>query len=92
MTAPVGSFPPNSFGLYDMIGNVYEWCLDVKHDNYLGAPTDGSARLEKGPDGRRINRGGSWLYRSIDAEVAGRCWEHPAKSQNNYGFRVLMEK
>lgn len=92
MTSPVGSFPPNGFGLYDMIGNVYEWCLDAKHDNYLGAPTDGSARLDDGPDGRRVNRGGSWYYLPGDAVVTVRCWEHPDKSQKDFGFRVLMEK
>lgn len=91
MTAPVGSFPPNGYGLYDMIGNVYEWCLDTKHDSYLGAPTDGSARLDEGPDGRKISRGGSWLYPPGDAEVAGRCWDPPNKSQSDFGFRVLME-
>jgi formylglycine-generating enzyme required for sulfatase activity len=59
-TTPVGSFPPNAFGLYDMHGNVYEWCQDVWNDNYNGAPTDGSAWLTGKDTNQRLLRGGSW--------------------------------
>ncbi len=59
-TTPVGQFPPNAFGLYDMHGNVWEWCADTWHPNYDGAPTDGSAWIENGADNRSPLRGGSW--------------------------------
>jgi formylglycine-generating enzyme required for sulfatase activity len=59
-TAEVGQFPANNFGLYDMHGNVWEWCQDVWHVTYKGAPTDGSAWITGGDDSRRIKRGGSW--------------------------------
>jgi formylglycine-generating enzyme required for sulfatase activity len=59
-TTEVGSFPPNAFGLYDMHGNVWEWCQDVWHDNYNGAPTDGSAWESGGYSSLRVQRGGSW--------------------------------
>ncbi|MFM2026396.1 MAG: hypothetical protein RLZZ339_1111, partial [Cyanobacteriota bacterium] len=60
-TTPVGQFPPNAFGLYDMHGNVWEWCEDNWHDNYDGAPTDGSVWIENGDDNRSPLRGGSWF-------------------------------
>ena len=62
-TAPVGSFQANPFGLYDTSGNVWEWVQDCWHENYEGAPTDGSAwEAEGGGDvGRRVIRGGSWF-------------------------------
>ncbi|MFK8183864.1 MAG: SUMF1/EgtB/PvdO family nonheme iron enzyme [Phormidesmis sp.] len=59
-TAPVGNFPANAFGLYDMYGNVWEWCLDHWHNNYVGSPTDGSACIERGNSSKRPVRGGSW--------------------------------
>jgi formylglycine-generating enzyme required for sulfatase activity len=55
---PVGQFPPNAFGLYDMHGNVWEWCQDNWHSNYNGAPIDGSAWLSG--NAGHIIRGGSW--------------------------------
>ncbi|EIC21557.1 SUMF1/EgtB/PvdO family nonheme iron enzyme [Thiorhodovibrio frisius] len=58
-TAPVGSFPPNPFGLYDTAGNVYEWTTDCYHHSYQGAPSDGSARSDPGCASRAV-RGGSF--------------------------------
>lgn len=61
-TTSVNSFKPNKWGLFDMHGNVWEWTQDAVHDNYLGAPVDGSAWEGDGDRTRRIVRGGSWLY------------------------------
>lgn len=87
-TAPVGSFAPNPFGLYDVVGNVYEWCLDPRHDNYQGAPTDGS--VWPGSHQDRINRGGSWRQPPKEQTVFRRNWEHADVHVREYGFRVLM--
>jgi formylglycine-generating enzyme required for sulfatase activity len=59
-TAPVGSFAPNQFGLYDMVGNVWEWTEDCVHHSYTESPTDGSAWIEGGDCHDRVIRGGSW--------------------------------
>ncbi|MEO1068108.1 MAG: formylglycine-generating enzyme family protein, partial [Cyanobacteria bacterium J06638_6] len=61
ITVEVGSFPPNAFGLYDMHGNVWEWCADHWHDNYDGALTDGTAWLSSDESAKRLLRGGSWV-------------------------------
>ncbi len=60
LTAPVGSFAPNAFGLHDMHGNVYEWVEDCWHSDYQGAPSDGSAWTSGGVCQVRILRGGSY--------------------------------
>lgn len=64
LTAPVGSFQPNPFGLYDTAGNVWEWVEDCDHDDYKGAPTDGSAWKKEGGGNcyLRVFRGGAWNY------------------------------
>jgi formylglycine-generating enzyme required for sulfatase activity len=58
-TVPVRSYPPNRWGLYDMHGNVWEWCADYWHEDYEGALTDGSAWIEGGDSDLRVLRGGS---------------------------------
>jgi formylglycine-generating enzyme required for sulfatase activity len=60
-THPVGSKPSNSFGLYDMAGNVWQWTEDCYAESYANAPTDGSAN-EAGSACMRVDRGASWLY------------------------------
>jgi formylglycine-generating enzyme required for sulfatase activity/class 3 adenylate cyclase len=59
-TAPIGKFRPNSFGIYDMVGNALEWVEDCWHKDYSGAPTDGSAWISGGDCEKRVARGGSW--------------------------------
>jgi len=85
----VGSFPPNAFGLYDTHGNVWEWCSDRWHDNYNGAPTDGSS-WETGTDNRRVRRGGSWNYDAVHCRSAIREWSSASLGYSFFGFRVAL--
>ena len=62
MTQPVGKKEANPWGLYDIVGNVWEWVEDCWHNNYEGAPTDGSAWESDDAGAGRVIRGGSWLY------------------------------
>ena len=89
-TTEVGSFPPNSFGLYDMHGNVWEWCLDHFHDSYKGAPADGSAWVTGGDSGFRMLRGGSWYDYPKVCRCAYRYSNIPVNRLTYYfGFRVV---
>jgi formylglycine-generating enzyme required for sulfatase activity len=89
-TAPVGSFPPNNFDLYDMVGNVYEWTEDCYHDNYKGAPTDGSAWIasDGGDCSLHILRGGCWVSDPDRIDSANRFWNGVDVRANLFGFRV----
>jgi formylglycine-generating enzyme required for sulfatase activity len=89
-TTSVGDFPPNAFGLYDMHGNVWEWCLDNWHSNYEGAPTDGSAWLSE-DDKDRVLRGGSWLNDPRYCRSASRAFNTPVDRFSRLGFRVVCE-
>lgn len=88
-TTAVGSFPPNAFGLYDMHGNVWEWCLDHWHENYDGAPTDGSAWISENENSNRLLRGGAWLDLPRYCRSAGRGNNTPVNRDNRFGFRVV---
>jgi formylglycine-generating enzyme required for sulfatase activity len=88
-TTEVGSFPPNTFGLCDMHGNVWEWCLDYWHDSYKGAPTDGSAWVNGGDADRRLLRGGSWVSYPSSCRSANRFKDFLSIRYNYIGFRVV---
>ena len=87
-TAPAGSFLPNPFGLYDVLGNVWEWTLDCWNESYSGAPEDGRAWGE-GDCSRRVLRGGSWNNRPWLLRSANRNGDSPGNRYNSLGFRVV---
>ena len=89
-TTPVGSFDPNAFGLYDMHGNVWEWCEDAWHGDYKKAPTDGSAWLSGGDSSYRVLRGGSWVNDGSNCRSAYRLVNRPGIRYFIIGFRVVV--
>ncbi|MEM1293332.1 MAG: SUMF1/EgtB/PvdO family nonheme iron enzyme [Cyanobacteria bacterium P01_H01_bin.162] len=88
-TTVVGQFSPNAFGLYDLHGNVTEWCQDVWHGSYAGAPADGAAWLAGGDQDQRILRGGSWLDNPEFCRSAYRFKYAPGGRVSVIGFRVV---
>ncbi|MFM6520868.1 MAG: formylglycine-generating enzyme family protein, partial [Microcystis panniformis] len=89
-TTPVGYFKvANAFGLYDMHGNVWEWCEDDYHPNYQGAPTDGSAWISKNKSTTKVLRGGSWFLHPDYCRSAYRFDSLPRDDINFCGFRVV---
>lgn len=89
-TTPVGSVGyPNVFGLYDMHGNVWEWCMDAWHDSYNGAPSDGSSWETAGDTRRRVLRGGSYYHDGNHNRAAMRVAAPRDARSPSTGFRVV---
>ena len=89
-TAPVGSFNPNAFGLFDMLGNAFEWVQDCWHADYAGAPTDGSAWMSGGCAEHGL-RGGSWFSTPYFVSTSARSRFEPDYRSNSVGFRLVRE-
>jgi formylglycine-generating enzyme required for sulfatase activity/serine/threonine protein kinase len=86
-TLPVGGYRPNAFGLYDMHGNVWEWCWDMYDAAYYkDTPASDPAGPSEGPD--RVMRGGAWCALALECRAAHRGWNLPGHRYNDRGFRV----
>ena len=88
-THPVGLKQPNAWGLYDTLGNVWEWVEDVYHESYRGAPVDGSAWLAGGDPKYRVMRGGSWIDNAFYCRANERIRAAPESRQRNSGLRLV---
>lgn len=89
--APVGSYAANRHGLTEMIGNLSEWVQDCRHDDYVGAPADGSAWID-GDCSQHLVRGGTFVYGPPGLRVANRVWNEPWYRVWYQGFRVVEER
>ncbi len=90
-TTPVNKFAPNKFGLYDMHGNLWEWCQDDWHENYENAPNDGTAWINP-LSMTKVLRGGAWCCHSLSSRSASRWYSLPFAREDFIGFRVVCSK
>ena len=89
-THPVGQKAPNELGLYDMSGNVWEWCQDNWTSNANVLPQDGTPLTNGGDNDYRAGRGGSWLYDAVNCRSGNRGFYNPDGSRSDLGFRVVL--
>jgi formylglycine-generating enzyme required for sulfatase activity len=87
-TTEVGKFPPNAFGLYDIHGNVWEWCEDTYSSDAYSKHQDDNP-IYRGSGSLRVGRGGSWNSVAEDCRSACRSYWHPDPRGNRVGFRLL---
>ncbi|WP_145840553.1 formylglycine-generating enzyme family protein [Denitratisoma sp. DHT3] len=90
-TSPVGHFRPNAWGLYDMLGNAWEWVEDCRSENYDGAPSDGRAWTDTGQCHQHGMRGGSWYYKPLRLRIQFRLTNDTRNRSFNVGFRVARD-
>jgi formylglycine-generating enzyme required for sulfatase activity len=90
-THPVGQKQPNAFHLYDMSGNVYEWCWD-RYDGAYDRQSPGTEPVDPSQAERRVNRGGGWDYSPRSARAANRFWDAPGIQRHSLGFRVARSR
>jgi formylglycine-generating enzyme required for sulfatase activity len=90
-TTPVGEFPANGFGLYDMHGKDWEWCADHGHISYQGAPSDGSVWTDQNDNGSRLLRGGAWDNTPKCCRSTFRDISDPDSRDFSVGFRVVCD-
>jgi formylglycine-generating enzyme required for sulfatase activity len=92
-THPVGLKRPNAWGLFDLIGNVWEWCEDVWHADYTGAPSVGAAWMEgESAQPRRVLRGGAWDMDVFRCRSAYRSYDWMQLGTSRFGMRVVVER
>jgi formylglycine-generating enzyme required for sulfatase activity len=91
VSAPVGDFQPNGFGLYDILGNVWEWCEDVYDSGAYRMHARRNPKISSGAS-RRVLRGGCWVDKSVDVRCANRYGGAPGYPSRGLGFRLLREQ
>jgi formylglycine-generating enzyme required for sulfatase activity len=85
----VGSYPPNPFGLYDMSGNVWEWCLDYYDASFYKEGESDPVNINPASENKRVRRGGSWNYHSASLQSFARASDLEERGNNHFGFRAV---